>query len=160
MRPAHGPLTVRASPVKDKDRLPPRRSALEPLSHILETCLYVRDLAAARRFYVDLLGLEVDSERPGVFLFLRLERAMLLLFDPDATARQAVPPAHGAHGPGHVCFAVREAELEAWRARLAAAGIAIEHEQSWPRGGRSLYVRDPAGNSVEFASPRIWGLAE
>lgn len=85
---------------------------------------------------------------------------MLLLFDPRATAHQAVPPPHGAVGPGHVCFAVAEAALAGWRARLEAAGVAIEHEQAWPRGGRSLYLRDPAGNSVELASPRIWGLDE
>lgn len=85
---------------------------------------------------------------------------MLLLFDPRSTARQRTPPPHGASGPGHVCFALPEAALEAWRRRLEAAGVAIEHEQAWPRGGRSLYVRDPAGNSVEFASPRIWGLGE
>jgi hypothetical protein len=30
----------------------------------------------------------------------------------------------------------------------------------WPRGGRSLYVRDPGGNSIELASPRIWGFSE
>lgn len=133
---------------------------LAPIAHVLETCLYVPDLEAARRFYVDLLGLEVESARPGVFLFLRLERAMLLLFDPSATARQHAPPPHGATGPGHVCFAVPEAELDAWRARLEAAGVAIEHEQLWPRGGRSLYLRDPAGNSVELATPRIWGFPE
>lgn len=136
------------------------RSALPPIRRVLETCLYARDLEAARRFYVDLLGLRVHAERPGAFLFLRLEAAMLLLFDPDATRRQSVPPAHGADGPGHVCFAVPEAALDAWRARLEAAGVAIEHEQVWPGGGRSLYLRDPAGNSVELASPGIWGLPE
>lgn len=132
----------------------------EPIRGVLETCLYARDLEAARRFYVDLLGLEPHAARPGAFLFLRLEAAMLLLFDPEATARQAAPPPHGARGPGHVCLAVPDADLDGWRARLAAAGVAIEHEQAWPAGGRSLYVRDPAGNSVELASPRIWGLPE
>lgn len=133
---------------------------MRPLARILETCLYVDDLVAARHFYVELLGLPVDSERAAAFLFLRLDGAMLLLFDPRATAGQTSPPAHGAVGPGHVCFAVAEAELDVWRARLEAAGVRIEHEQHWPRGGRSLYVRDPAGNSVEFASPRIWGFTE
>ena len=28
----------------------------------------------------------------------------------------------------------------------------------WPGGGQSFYVRDPAGNSVEFAEARIWKL--
>jgi hypothetical protein len=38
--------------------------------------------------------------------------------------------------------------------------VAIEHEATWPRGGRSFYFRDPAGNSLELATPRIWGLPE
>jgi hypothetical protein len=37
--------------------------------------------------------------------------------------------------------------------------VAIEADFEWPKGGRSIYFRDPAGNSVEFAEPRIWGLA-
>ena len=63
------------------------------------------------------------------------------------------------HSP-HACFAVPEADLPGWRRRLEAAGVAVVHEQDWPRGGRSFYVRDPAGNSIEFATPRIWGLPE
>jgi catechol 2,3-dioxygenase-like lactoylglutathione lyase family enzyme len=85
---------------------------------------------------------------------------MFLLFDPTAAARNRHVPPHGAAGPGHACFAVPEAELDAWKAHLTAHGVAIEHEQAWPRGGRSFYVRDPAGNSIELATPRIWGLPE
>jgi catechol 2,3-dioxygenase-like lactoylglutathione lyase family enzyme len=56
---------------------------------------------------------------------------------------------------------VADADLGAWRDTLAAAGVAIEAEISWPQGGHhSLYVRDPAGNSVELASPTLWGLPE
>jgi catechol 2,3-dioxygenase-like lactoylglutathione lyase family enzyme len=68
-----------------------------------------------------------------------------------------VPP-HGARGPGHLCFRAAGAELDAWRGRLEAAGVAIESAFDWPQGGRSIYFRDPAGNSLEFAEPRIWGL--
>ena len=50
-----------------------------------------------------------------------------------------------------------EADLPAWRDRLAAARVEIEAEIEWPRGGRSIYVRDPAGNSVELAPAGIWG---
>ncbi|WP_045235323.1 VOC family protein, partial [Deinococcus pimensis] len=52
---------------------------------LLETCLYVDDLAAAERFYVDLLGFEVHGRAPGRHLFLRADGAMLLLFDPRAS---------------------------------------------------------------------------
>jgi catechol 2,3-dioxygenase-like lactoylglutathione lyase family enzyme len=85
---------------------------------------------------------------------------MLLLFEPGAAASGRRVPAHGAKGPGHACFAVPEQALDAWQARLAAAGVAIEQEAKWPRGGRSFYFRDPAGNSLELATPRIWGLPE
>ena len=36
---------------------------------------------------------------------------------------------------------------------------AIEADFEWPGGGRSIYFRDPAGNCLEFAEPRIWKLA-
>ncbi len=129
---------------------------------ILETVLYAHDLAAAEDFYGRVLGLEPHVRNEGRHIFFKLEREMLLIFNPDVTRKPAggplaVPP-HGATGEGHVCFAAPGAELDAWRHRLAAEGIAIEAEVQWPGGGRSIYVRDPAGNSVEFAEPRIWGF--
>ena len=66
-------------------------------------------------------------------------------------------PPHGARGPGHVAFAATAEELDRWRERLAAAGVAIEADFRWPGSGAlSIYVRDPAGNSVELAEPRLW----
>lgn len=127
---------------------------------MLETCLYASDLDAAAEFYQTVLGFDVFSRVDGRHVFFRCGAAMFLVFDPRRTAvpEGGVPP-HGADGAGHVCFAVEDEQIDAWRERLQRAGIPIEHEQDWPRGGRSIYVRDPAGNSVELASPRIWGLA-
>jgi catechol 2,3-dioxygenase-like lactoylglutathione lyase family enzyme len=57
----------------------------------------------------------------------------------------------------HVAFSVGEGELDAWRDRLAAHGVELEQDQDWQRGGaRSLYVRDPAGNSVELVEGDLW----
>lgn len=127
---------------------------------VLETVLYVDDLAAAERFYAGVLNLAVDSRKPGLFCFLRVGQGMLLLFDADAASVGREVPAHGARGPGHACLAVAEEELDGWSRHLAARDVAIEHAQAWPRGGRSIYFRDPAGNSLELATPRIWGLPE
>jgi len=133
---------------------------------VLETCLYADDLDAAERFYAGVLGLTVDSRAPERHLFLRCGAAMLLVFDPARTASApgqvgGTPvPAHGAHGPGHVCFRIPPDELPQWREHLGRVGIAIEAEIAWPRGGASLYVRDPAGNSVELAPSSIWGFAD
>lgn len=122
---------------------------------VLETALYARDLDAAEDFYARVLGLEVESKVPGRHLFLRSGGSMVLVFDPEATARSTGPvPPHGATGPGHVAFAVDD--LSAWPQRLRAAGVDVEADLEWPNGGRSIYIRDPAGNSVELTTPAIW----
>jgi len=130
------------------------------IERVLETILYVDDLTAAERFYGEILGLELDSRKDGLFVFFKCGPGMLLLFEPKAASTGRSVPAHGAHGPGHACFAVAEADLDGWRRRLESAGVAIEQEMTWPRGGRSFYFRDPAGNSLELATPRIWGLPD
>jgi len=133
---------------------------MQPIDRVLETILYVDDLDEAERFYGEVLGLELDSRQDGLFVFFRCGPGMLLLFEPNRASTGRTVPAHGAHGPGHLCFAVAEADLDEWQARLQREGVAIEQEVSWPRGGRSFYFRDPAGNSLELATPRIWGLPE
>jgi catechol 2,3-dioxygenase-like lactoylglutathione lyase family enzyme len=133
---------------------------MRPIDRVLETILYVDDLDAAQRFYGGVLGLELDSRKPGLFVFFKCGNSMLLLFEPQAASTGRNVPAHGAQGPGHACFAVAERDLAGWRARLEAAGVVIEQEMDWPRGGRSFYFRDPAGNSLELATPKIWGLPE
>jgi catechol 2,3-dioxygenase-like lactoylglutathione lyase family enzyme len=131
------------------------------LQHILETCLYVDDLGRAEQFYADVLGLALESRQEGRHAFFRCGRRMLLLFNPLASRESSdhFPP-HGAFGAGHVAFGVREAELPAWTAALEQRGVVIERVIDWPLGGRSLYFRDPAGNSLELASPKIWGIGE
>ena len=130
------------------------------IERVLETILYVDDLSAAERFYGAVLGLELDSRKDGLFVFFRCGVGMLLLFEPEAASAGRAVPAHGARGPGHVCFAVAEDDLDSWKAHLVNAGVTIEQEMDWPRGGRSFYFRDPAGNSLELATPKIWGLPD
>lgn len=132
---------------------------------ILETVLYADDLEAVERFYADVLELVAFSRLAGRQLFYRTGGQVLLIFNPSATEKPqpaaALPvPPHGARGPGHVCFKATAREISAWRERLESKGVAIEADFVWPAsGGRSIYFRDPAGNCLEFAEPRIWGLA-
>lgn len=127
---------------------------------ILETCLYADDLDAAERFYSEVIGLERIARVEGRHVFFRCGSRVFLVFDPRRTADGGMVPGHGATGPGHACFAVAEDEVDGWRAHLRARGVAIEHEQEWPGGGRSIYLRDPAGNSIELGTPSIWRLTE
>lgn len=129
---------------------------------VLETILYGEDIRALRHFYETILGLEVKRELADQFVFFHCGEGMLLVFNPlksEVKPRSfASAPPHGAHGPGHVCFASSAEELDMWHRRLEGHFIAIEADFEWPGGGRSIYCRDPAGNSIEFAEPRIWGL--
>ena len=131
---------------------------------ILETVLYAKNLAATETFYRDVLGLEPFVSAADRHLFYRCGDQVLLIFNPDATRVPPPPgalpvPPHGAEGPGHVCFRASAAEIDTWVSRLQAKGVAIEADFEWPAGGRSIYFRDPAGNCLEFAEPRIWKLA-
>lgn len=124
---------------------------------ILETALYTDNLDKAEIFYMTVLGLPVHAKEDGRHVFFRCGDGMLLLFNPEATSKgTAELPAHGATGPGHVAFAIEPSEIDAWRAHLTTCGIFIESEVTWPGGGGSIYFRDPAGNSVELATPSLW----
>ncbi len=133
-----------------------------PPRGILESVLYVADLDAAERFYTDVVGLSVISRTPGRSVALRCHHDVLLLFDPRATEVQRIEvegspiPAHGARGAGHVAFTVTHAEIPLWRTRLERLGVPIESQVAWPGGAASIYLRDPAGNSVEFVTADLW----
>lgn len=133
-------------------------------SAILESALYVTDLDAAEAFYAEVLGLEKIAGVKDRHVFFRCGSGVLLLFNAEATRQPPPPevrlpvPPHGASGQGHLCFAATSAEIDAWKALLEAKGIAVEADLQWPNGGRSLYLRDPSGNSLEFAEPKIWNL--
>lgn len=126
---------------------------------ILETVLYAEDLDAAEAFYTRVFGLAVVRRLAGSFVFLRCGPGMLLIFDPVRSARpdpRNPIPRHGAIGAGHMCFAAEAAEIEGWKAHFAELGIALEAEHRWPGGAHSLYLRDPAGNSIEVGEARMW----
>jgi catechol 2,3-dioxygenase-like lactoylglutathione lyase family enzyme len=132
------------------------------LTDVKETSLYVDDLRRARQFYGQVLGLKSLVFEEGRFCALDVEsRHVLLLFVRGATDEPAelpggtIPPHNGA-GSIHVGFSVDTGQLPEWESHLRAHGVEIESTVSWPRGGRSVYFRDPDGHLLELLTPGVW----
>jgi catechol 2,3-dioxygenase-like lactoylglutathione lyase family enzyme len=123
---------------------------------VYETVLYGACIDALATFYRDVIGLPLIVLDPDLMAALRLPHGgVILIFDPaNASAPGREVPPHGATGPGHIAFRVDD--LDAWREHLATHQIAIEREIDWGRELSSIYLRDPAGNSVELANGELW----
>jgi catechol 2,3-dioxygenase-like lactoylglutathione lyase family enzyme len=129
-----------------------------PVGGIHEAALYVADLKRAERFWRR-LGLPLVGRAPGGHASFRVGMDLLLLFGSRETVAGGAVPAGGSPGHGHVAFDVPDVgALARWRTFLEQAGVAIEAAQEWPGGGRSLYFRDPDGNSIELITRGTWGF--
>jgi len=107
--------------------------------------LRVSDLAACRRFYAEILGLEpLESSSPPGFesVWFRTGDAVLML---ERSLRGRGPE----RGSGHV-LALEVTDLSSWERRLASAGVTIDD-----RTERTLYVRDPEGHRVALSVYRF-----
>jgi catechol 2,3-dioxygenase-like lactoylglutathione lyase family enzyme len=132
-----------------------------PLGGILETALYVDDMPRARAFYEGVLGLHPMVEDSRLVAYPVASGSVLLLFQRGRTREPVtlpggVVPPHDGSGPLHMAFAIPAESLQDWRSRLDAHGIAIESRVAWPKGGTSLYFRDPDGHALELATPGLW----
>ena len=133
------------------------------LSGVIETALYVDDLDRARAFYETVLGLQALTSDSRFVAFDVGGRSVLLLFLRGSTPETiqlpggTIPP-HDGSGPIHVAFAIPAVELPAWEKSLGEHDIAIEGRTDWPRGGKSIYFRDPDNHLLELATPGIWRI--
>jgi catechol 2,3-dioxygenase-like lactoylglutathione lyase family enzyme len=124
---------------------------------VYETVLYAPDPGATARFYRDALGLRQLGEADDLSAAFRLPVGnVLLIFDPRKSSEPGrAVPSHGTAGPGHIAFSLEPGTYDVALGALRDRGIAVEKEVDWERG-RSIYLRDPAGNSVELVDGDIW----
>ena len=106
---------------------------------------YTRDIERSRGLFEDTLGFERDSERTWT---IRGEnRGSFFVYD-EAPAEPAVEGAGSVH---HIAWACPMEEHEAWRQRVADAGMAVT-----PVIDRyyfkSIYFREPSGVLFEIAT--------
>ena len=123
---------------------------------VYETVLYADEIPAMVAFYRDVVGLEpIDPPDELSAAFRLADGNVLLIFDPErSSAAGRFVPSHGTRGAGHMAFGVEG--LDELKADLEQRGIEIEREIEWNENGRSVYFRDPAGNSVEYVEGEIW----
>ena len=139
------------------------------VTRLLETALYVDDVDRTCEFYERVLGLgplvwatagNEITKPPFRPLHVPGGQVLLLFRKGSTTATAVLPggtiPPHDGSGRLHLAFAISAVELEAWREHLQSHGVPIEGEVKWPRGGTSLYFRDPDGHLVELATPGLW----
>ena len=131
------------------------------LNGVLETALYVDDLPRARQFYEDVMGLAPVFADQRLAAYEVAPKSVLLLFPRGMTLETVVMPGgtippHDGSGPLHAAFAVAPEDLAAWETHLAANAVPIEGRTEWPRGGTSIYFRDPDGHLLELATPGLW----
>jgi catechol 2,3-dioxygenase-like lactoylglutathione lyase family enzyme len=134
---------------------------LPRITHVLESSLYVADLHQSEEFYRRLLGLEVFVSDERMRALGVPGQQVLLLFRHGGSAQDSLTPSgniplHDARGQQHLCFAIPEAELQAWEHHLEKLGIAIESRLNWRAGAVSLYFRDPDQHLLEVATPGLW----
>jgi catechol 2,3-dioxygenase-like lactoylglutathione lyase family enzyme len=132
-----------------------------PVTRLLETSLYVDDLDISAAFYGRVFGFTVLLRDRRMCAMEVPGRQVLLLFRRGGSVEaSATPfgtvPAHDGAGVLHLCFAIAMPDIQAWRTHLREQDVRIESEIGWPRGGISLYFRDPDGTSVEVATPGLW----
>jgi catechol 2,3-dioxygenase-like lactoylglutathione lyase family enzyme len=131
------------------------------IRRLLETSLYCEDLERALAFYQGVLGLTPLFSDARLAALDAGGGTVLLLFRRTATAVGVatsggwIPP-HDGTGPVHLALAVDQDELSQLEARLLAHGVGVESRVRWPRGGTSIYCRDPDGHSLELATPGVW----
>ena len=128
---------------------------------ILETALYVDTFERACPFYEQILGLNSIYRDARLCAYDIGARGVLLLFlrghslETVKLPGGTIPP-HDGHGPVHIAFSIAANKLATWETELSDAGIVIEGCTKWPRGGISIYFRDPDGHLLELATPGLW----
>jgi catechol 2,3-dioxygenase-like lactoylglutathione lyase family enzyme len=133
------------------------------LTGIIETSIYVDDLDRASRFYEELFDIKRIESDERLRAYSVGGRSVLLIFKRGASVQVTELSfgkmgSHDGSGPLHLAFSISTEDLPEWEKLLAEKGVAIESRIRWPRGGTSLYFRDPDNHLVELVTPGVWSI--
>jgi catechol 2,3-dioxygenase-like lactoylglutathione lyase family enzyme len=98
-----------------------------------------QDIARAKHFYVDVLGLELETEGESDMEF-RLGQVTLDVFDPSSIGQPFAPSPAG--------IALRVPDVGAVRSELEAKGVVFDGETIETSVCRQAWFKDPDGNAL------------
>ena len=131
------------------ERNAPPGSAFRAIGAIDYTVIFVRDMAAMRHFYEDILCFAPLRELSPQWIEYRVGANTLALARPSRTAADAPTPQGSA--ALQLAFKVSVADVDKCADELAQKGVALlspPTDQSF--GHRTLFFRDPDGNVLEI----------
>lgn len=129
---------------------------LQQLDHIV---LRVRDAAAMRRFYCEVLGCAFEREQAEIGLLqLRAGASLIDLVDVEGKLgrKGGAAPGAEARNMDHFCLSIESWNEAEMLAHLQAHGVRvgeIGRRYGAEGEGPSIYIEDPEGNTVELKGP-------
>ena len=111
------------------------------VEHVDFVSFLTQDIPRAKRFYSEILGLEIESEGDDDMEF-RVGQVTLDIFDPASQGQPFAPTLGG--------IALRVADVDAARAELEAQGVEFEGETRTTSVCRMAFFHDPDGNLLMF----------
>ena len=128
---------------------PPSRSAFQSICAIDYTVIFVRDMAAMRRFYEDVLSFTLLRELSPGWIEYRIGANTLALAKPSRTAADGPTPIGSASL--QLAFKVAVAEVDRCAEELLRQRVDLLAPPTDQRfGHRTLFFRDPDGNLLEI----------
>ncbi|WP_298878166.1 VOC family protein [uncultured Bradyrhizobium sp.] len=125
------------------------RSPFSAIRAIDYTVIFVRDMAAMRRFYEDVIALSLLRELSPNWIEYGIGSNTLALARPSRTASDAPTPAGSASL--QLAFKVSPADVDACAEELVRQGVELlSPPTNQPFGHRTLFFRDPDGNLLEI----------
>ena len=109
------------------------------VEHVDFVSLLTQDIARAKRFYSDVIGLEIESEGDSDIEF-RAGQVTLDIFDPTSIGQPFSPSPAG--------LALRVADVDAARAELESKGVVFDGDTIETGVCRQAWFKDPDGNAL------------
>ena len=109
------------------------------VEHVDFVSFLTQDIPRAKRFYSDVLGLELETEGESDMEF-RAGQVTLDIFDPSSIGQPFAPSPAG--------LALRVADVDAARAELEEQGVVFDGETIQTGVCRQAWFKDPDGNAL------------